>query len=226
MNNMITLLRKVPLFSNLSNKDILLILRAAKRRKYKKDSIIFSENTLGKTLFIVISGQVKIFVEENKRRKILSYLEQGEFFGELALLYKNIRSASAEAMTDCELLILRQNDFKQILKNNPNIALELIKVLCERLRNADKEIESLSFDSVTSRIARGLIELSKKYGKPTELGKQLNLIFSKKEIAEYSGTVREVATRVLNHLHKLGYIDFKDRHIIITNEPKLRSLIK
>jgi len=223
---MITLLRKVPLFSNLSNKDILLILRAAKRRKYKKDSIIFSENTLGKTLFIVISGQVKIFVEENKRRKILSYLEQGEFFGELALLYKNIRSASAEAMTDCELLILRQNDFKQILKNNPNIALELIKVLCERLRNADKEIESLSFDSVTSRIARGLIELSKKYGKPTELGKQLNLIFSKKEIAEYSGTVREVATRVLNHLHKLGYIDFKDRHIIITNEPKLRSLIK
>jgi CRP/FNR family transcriptional regulator len=201
-------------------------LRAAKRGKYKKDSIIFSENTLGKTLFIVISGQVKIFVEENKRRKILSYLEQGEFFGELALLYKNIRSASAEAMTDCELLILRQNDFKQILKNNPNIALELIKVLCERLRNADKEIESLSFDSVTSRIARGLIELSKKYGKPTELGKQLNLIFSKKEIAEYSGTVREVATRVLNHLHKLGYIDFKDRHIVITNEPKLRSLIK
>ena len=226
MNNMITLLRKVPLFSNLSNKDILLILRAAKRRKYKKDSIIFSENTLGKTLFIVISGQVKIFVEENKRRKILSYLEHGEFFGELALLYKNIRSASAEAMTDCELLILRQNDFKQILKNNPNIALELIKVLCERLRNADKEIESLSFDSVTSRIARGLIELSKKYGKPTELGKQLNLIFSKKEIAEYSGTVREVSTRVLNHLHKLGYIDFKDRHIVITNEPKLRSLIK
>jgi len=225
MNNF-SVLGRVPLFYGLSKNNLSLVFRYATKRKYIKGDIIFAENASGSNLYIVLAGNVKIFVGTVKRKKTLTFLDRGDFFGELALLGKHTRSASAKAVTDCELLILSQNNFLKILRANSDITLKLIKELCERLRRADSEIESLTFNTVIGRTARVLLSLSKKYGKRTECGIKLKLPLDKKELAELIGTVREVATRVITHFKKLKYIDYKGRYMVIVNEEKLRSLIQ
>jgi CRP/FNR family transcriptional regulator len=92
------------------------------------------------------------------------------------------------------------------------------------LRDADKEIESLSFYSVLSRVARVLLGLEKKYGKSTPHGRCLDLPLDKKDIAELVGTVREVATRALKQLTKFGCIKYIGRRVIIVDKDKLKYI--
>jgi len=222
----IKLLKKVKLFSGLSRENLKKILKIAKRRKIKRDKIIFTENTTGNTLYILVKGRVKIFGQIEKRKKIFTYLEPNDFFGELALLGERIRSASAQAVLDSELLTIEKNDFVKLLKKYPNIVLNLLSVLCKRLYHADKEIELLSFHDVFGRIVRVLLILNKKYGKKVPEGRKIDLLLDHTEIAELAGTVREMVTRVLKNLKKLGCIDIINRQILILDENKLKELSK
>ncbi|MFN3966363.1 MAG: Crp/Fnr family transcriptional regulator [Endomicrobiia bacterium] len=224
--NEIKLLSKVSLFSGLSRQNLRKILNITKRKKIPKNKIVFTENTYGNKLYILVSGRIKIFGQSKNRKKIFTYLEPNEFFGELALLGEKIRSASAEAVLDSELLIIEKNDFVKLLKKYPNIALNLLSVLCKRLYHADKEIELLSFQDVFGRIVQILLRLSKQYGKNTPQGRKINLIIGHTELAELAGTVREMVTRALTNLKKLGCIDIVNKQIIILDENKLKKFIR
>jgi CRP/FNR family transcriptional regulator, cyclic AMP receptor protein len=221
----IELLGKVLLFAGLSKTDLGRISRIAKRRAYARGGVIFTENTLGKTIYIVASGRVKIFSElPGGRRKTFVYMEPGEFFGELALLCEPTRSASAQAMTDCEMLVLQQKDFIGILKSYPGVSLNLITVLCNRLREADREIEALSFYGILGRIARVLLNLDRKYGRPGPTGSCLDLPLGKKDIAELTGTVREVASRAVKQLVKFDCIKSTGSRVVILDREKLKYI--
>ena len=221
----LALLRKIPLFSGLAEQNLRYIAGISIRKTYKEGDIIFTKNTFGKTIYIVVSGRIKIFTEYSSgRKKTLVYLDSGEFFGELAVLCKPLRSASAQVLNDCELLVIQQKDFLEILKAYPNVSLNLITALCNRLREADKEIESLSFYSILGRIARILLNLEKRYGKSTPQGRMLNLPLEKRDIAELAGTVREVATRALTKLVKVGCIKYAGKHMIITDINRLLAI--
>ena len=223
--SVIQLLRKVSLFKGVSQNELKRVADIAKRRKYNRGEIIFTKNTLGKTIFVVISGQIKIFAEFfSGRRKTFVYLDRGEFFGELALLGKPTRSASAQALSSSELLVIQQSDFYHILKNCPQVSQNLIMVLSQRLRDADKEIESLSFYGIVGRIAKVLINLEKKYGRPGPDGIVLDLALDKKDMAELVGTVREVATRALTKLTNLGCVRHVGKKVVITDKAKLKSI--
>jgi len=224
--NEIKLLKKVRLFSGLSKENLKKILKITKRKTIKEGEIIFTENSPGNTLYILVRGRIKIFGQTEKRKKIFTYLEPNEFFGELALLGERIRSASAQAVLDSELLIIEKSDFVKLLKKYPNVVLNLLSVLCRRLYYADKEIEFLSFHDVFGRIVQVLLSLNKKYGKNTPEGRKIDLILDHTEIAELAGTVREMVTRVLKNLKKLGCIDIINRQIVILDENKLKGLLR
>jgi len=220
------MLRKVRLLSGLPETNLQSIAQITKKENYKKGQVIFSEQTHGAALYILISGRIKIFTQQGKRRKVLAYLEPGEFFGELSILDGQIRSASAQAIEDCEILTLHRNDFWELLKTFLEICSNLIKVIAGRLRQADKEIESLSFHNVIGRISRTLLDLGKKYGKRTVQGIEIDIPLDHREISELAGTVREMVTRVLNHLRKLDYIDYSNNSFVILNEDKLKNFLE
>ena len=220
------ILSNVPIFSELSRNELLRIKSIGSVRRFSKQEIIFDEDTCGGKFYIVLAGSVKIFTSSGAKKKTLAYLEKGEFFGEMALLDAEPRSASSEAMEDSELFVIKKNDFKQLLVRQPNISFHILKTLSSRLRTADKEIEGLTFGNVIGRIAATLCDLAARYGENVAGGCRIKMTLSHKDIAELAGTGREMVSRVLNRFKRLNCISYANRHVIITDEQKLRQWIR
>ncbi|MBU2567940.1 MAG: Crp/Fnr family transcriptional regulator [Elusimicrobia bacterium] len=225
-DSILSLLKKVHLFSGLTHANLIRIAKITRRKAYPKNKKIFTENTVGNTLYIVVSGIVKIFGQTKTRKKTFAFLESNEFFGELALVGEKSRSASAETVSDSELLAIHRKDFAGLLKKYPEISMNLLKVLCRRLYYADKEIEMVVFHDVFGRVIQVLMNLLKKYGKNTPYGKSIDFPVNHTEIAELAGTVREMVTKTISKLKALKCIDFIDNKIIVTDEKKLKSLMR
>src|SRR5262245_64007329 len=138
------LLRSVPLFSELSDADVAALARLASRRTYPKDTVVFFENEEGDFFFTIVGGRIKVTIlGDDGREIILSMLGPGDFFGEMALLDDEPRSATAIAAVDCELLSLSRTDF-QTVATKRSITRGLIKVLTARLRRANQQISTLA----------------------------------------------------------------------------------
>src|SRR5512135_2377330 len=131
-------LKKVPLFSDLTEADLGGFAEVAREREYPKNSVILFEDDPGDALYVVSGGQVKVvLIGEDGREVILSVLGDGDFFGEMSLIDSEPRSAHVIAMRASRLLVLRRDDFQQQLEQHPSIALKVLKVMVQRLRRAD-----------------------------------------------------------------------------------------
>src|SRR5712692_8628280 len=145
-------LRRVPLFSHLSDNDIARLAESARERSYPKNSVILFEDDPGDALYVVKQGQVKVvLIGEDGREVILSVLLEGNFFGEMALIDDEPRSAHVIAMVDSNLLVLRREDFQRRLQEAPNMALGLLRELSRRMRRADDKIGGLVLLDVNGR---------------------------------------------------------------------------
>jgi CRP/FNR family transcriptional regulator, cyclic AMP receptor protein len=224
--NISVFLRKVPLFTDLSAQDLEMLSRIVRVMKLDKGDMIFTRESSADSLYVVVDGLVRIFAKSRTgETKTFAYLEPREFFGEMALLQKMERSADAMAMVPSTLLALRRTDFQNLIKKRPQLSVALIKALCERLRRADHEIESLSFNSVLGRVARVLLDLGKRHGKPGPQGVRIGLELSHKELADMVGTAREMVTRVLNRFQRTECLTMNGKSITLINPAKLRDWI-
>lgn len=218
-------LKKVPLFSEISGPDLRRIEKIGTIRRFRPDERIFAEDTAGDRLYVVLSGRVKIFSSFGKRNKTLAYLEKGEFFGEMSLLDRELRSASSVALEECELLVISKQDFRALIERFPRISLQIMKTLSQRLRQADREIESLAFGHVLGRVAAALLELSEKYGEKTPSGLRIRMPLNHRDIADIAGTGREMVSRILNRFRRLQCISYGPTYLTITNAAKLKEWI-
>ena len=124
----IEVLRKVPLFSGLSEADLSAFADLTRERSYPKGSVIVFEDDPGDSLYLVAGGQVKVvLIAEDGREVILSVLGEGSFFGEMAVIDEEPRSAHVIAMDDSNLLVLRREDFHARLRQSPEVAIALLK---------------------------------------------------------------------------------------------------
>ena len=159
------LLRTVPLFSELSDADIASLARLAARRNYPKDTVVFFENEEGDFFFMIVAGRIKVTIlGDDGREIILSMLGPGDFFGEMALLDNEPRSATAIAVEESELLSLHRTDFQSVIGDNPAISNALIKVLTARLRRANHQISTLALLDVYGRVARVILDMAQRGG--------------------------------------------------------------
>ncbi|MFH1282610.1 MAG: Crp/Fnr family transcriptional regulator [bacterium] len=221
-------LKRVLFLKDLPADDLSYLVKIAHEHSYKKGDEIFSADTSGDSLFIVISGRVKIYTCSNIGKiKILAYLEKGDFFGEMALLEEQSRSASAKALEDSNVMSIRRRDFQKLLKTNSGLALNFLKVLCNRLRQADKEIESLTFQNVFGRVALIILKMADRYGQVEPAGLKINIDLTHQDLSQLAGTAREMVTRILNRLKRIGCINYneQDRRVTITELDKLKELI-
>ena len=180
-------LEKVPLFGQLGPADLQRVLELARERAYPKNSVILFEDDPGDALYVVATGQVKVvLIGEDGREVILSVLGEGEFFGEMALIDDEPRSAHVIAMEDSTLVVLRREDFTNILMQVPAIALALLKELSRRLRRVDEKVGSLVLLDVNGRVAQLLLELADRMGLEADARER-------EELARELGVVRFVA---------------------------------
>jgi CRP/FNR family cyclic AMP-dependent transcriptional regulator len=210
------LLRSVPIFSELTDADFSSLAKVANRRRYPKDSVVFFENEQGDFFFMILEGRIKVTIlGDDGREVILSLLGSGDFFGEMALLDNEPRSATAIAVEDSELLSLHRNDFQSVLSDNRSITTGLIKVLTARLRRANHQISTLALLDVYGRVARVIVDMAREEGRRLKDGRIAFRRATHQEIANRIGTTRETVTRMLKDLERQGMIHIEGREIIV-----------
>jgi CRP-like cAMP-binding protein len=221
----IQLLKEIPIFSELSNKDLERILQVASRQKYYKDNLILIEEEIGSTMFVILSGRVKISrISDDGREVILSILSEGDFFGEMSLLDGQTRSANVTATEESELLVIRREEFLQILHDYPQIAINLLKELAQRIRKSDEHIKSLSLQDATGRVASTLLRIAEDSGVLRKGQVEISEIPLQQDLANMAGTSRETISRVIKSLIQKGYLKKQKGKIIILDYDKFRSL--
>jgi len=184
-------LKRVPLFNDLSEAEVSRFADVTREREYPKNSVILFEDDPGDALYIVSSGQVKVvLIGEDGREVILSVLGDGDFFGEMSLIDDEPRSAHVIAMKDSQLLVLRRDDFQSRLEEQPKIALKLLRVLVQRLRRADEKIGGLVLLDVNGRVAQLLLDLAEESGGP-----RITRRLTHHPIAQMIGSSRQTVSR-------------------------------
>jgi len=221
-----SVLKRVPLFSKIEDKELEKIAEISHLKKYRKDEDIFSEGEVGDALYILVSGVVKVFrTSSDGRIKTLALLQKGDFLGEMAILEKEIRSANVRAVEDAEILVINKRDFEASLTSNPQIAFKIMETICARLRDADKQIESLTFQNVSGRLVIALLDLAEKHGVQTEKGIKIDMELTHQELSEMVGTAREVVSRILNDFRKTNCIEIEKHYITITDKEELKRIL-
>ena len=212
------LLRSVPLFSSLSGDQLLVLASVLSRNPYPRDSAVIAAGDPTDALYIVISGRLKVVMSDNEGREaILAILNRGDFFGEMGLIDQAPRSASVVTLEACELLTITRTDFMKCLQKNFDLAMNVIRGLVGRLREADKKIGSLALMDVCGRVARLLMEMAE----TVDGQKVVTTKLPKKQIAKMIGASREMVSRVMKEMETSGHIEVREHGILLRESLEL-----
>ena len=214
------LFAKVAIFSELDPPHLDALSRVATTRVYAAGEAILREDEPGDLFFVIVRGQVKVFVDsEHGREVVLTHLKAGDFFGEMALFDNETRSASVSALVASELVVLRRQDFLEVLADDFTIARRILSTLSGRLRRANDMIESLVLLDVGGRLARYLLGLAVDSGTLGEDGWYAVSRPTHQVIANSIGASRETVTRLLRQFAERGLIRMRGSTVWIRDEP-------
>jgi CRP-like cAMP-binding protein len=217
-------LASIPLFSELNDSEMEEISKFAIHQTYRKDNMVLIEEEVGSTMFIILSGRVKISrISDDGREVILSILCEGDFFGEMAILDGQTRSANAVTLEDSELLLIRREDFLKMLHDYPQVSINLIKELAHRLRKSDSQIKSLSLQNALGRVASTILRIADDNGIIKHGQVEIPGLPPQQDLANMAGTSRETISRVIKTLGEMGYIKKSGNKIIILDYEMFRQ---
>ncbi len=195
--------RKFVLFAELDERELASIAAVAKSRRYDKDDVIFHADESGDIFCLIKEGQVKVtMISPEGKEIILTLLGPGDFFGEMALLDNEPRSASVIATEALEIVTIWRSDFLHILSENFGITQKVLAELSRRLRTASNRIESLATMDVYGRLARFFLDAARTSGKVLDNGYVAVTRPTHQSIANMIGTSRETVSRLIHDLMK------------------------
>ena len=207
-------LKNIPLFAGLPEIDLQAIVNKAVIKAYDKNAIVVTEGEFTKSLYVIISGRVKVYLnDENGKELVLDSKDPGEYFGEM-VLDEGPRSASVMTTEPSTFAVISTAVFKGLLVKHPEIALIVIKNLIRMARGLDQNVRSLAMLDVYGRVSRMLLDLAVEQGEMLVVPEKL----TRQEMATRVGTSREVINRILRDLTAGEYIRVEDKTIII-NKP-------
>jgi|SRR5690606_18136001 CRP/FNR family cyclic AMP-dependent transcriptional regulator len=196
-------LKRVPLFSGLTDSQIERLAAGSVRRSFPKGRTIVAEGEPSQSLYVLLSGRAKVQRSDTEGKEvILAVLGPGECFGEMSLIDDAPRSASVITIESCDFMSINKEGFKAMLMSSPEICMRIMKGLVKRLREADKKIETLALLDVYGRVARVLLDFSEMVGNERIVRNKL----PRQEIAKMIGASREMVSRVMKGLEVEGYI--------------------
>jgi len=203
-----------PPFLGLSEQDIQALSQHAVTRAYPKNTIILNEGDQTDSLYIILSGRVKVFLANEEGKEIvLDTQGPGEYFGEM-VLDEGPRSASVMTLDPCRFHLIPKNDVKALLQSHPDFAMHLVRKLIYRGRVLTEHVKSLALQNVYGRYVKLLQELAIKENGKLVIADKL----SQQEMANRIGASREMINRIVKDLTTGGYITVEGPRIVI-NKP-------
>lgn len=209
--------------------DAAVIERIAKlgvTRKLDANEVLFLKGDPGDALYGVLSGGIKVSISSTGGREvILSIIEPGGVFGEIALLDGMPRTADASAMQPTELFKIHRREFIEFLEANPNLAAHLLKMVCARVRSSNEFVEDYVFLELSERLAKRLLSLCKLQGDLHPDNGPVELRISQVELGQLMGTSREAVNRQLQQWRKLGWIEMSKGRVTVHSLAGLRTFV-
>jgi CRP/FNR family cyclic AMP-dependent transcriptional regulator len=204
-----------PLFSKLGDQVLERLASLCSRRRLAEGEVLFKKGDKADALYGIRRGAIRVETgSEDGVRLILNVFGAGDVFGEIASLDGGPRTADAIASEDCELLLLRRNDLLSLLEREPQVAVRLIELLCQRIRSTSERMEEVSFLPLQARMARRLSELAKDFGAELDL--------TQNELSTLVGGARESVSRQLQKWRRLGIVALRRGRIIIVDANRLQ----
>jgi CRP-like cAMP-binding protein len=214
--------RRAPLFTALDEAAAISLRASMDTVKIAKGSILFKEGDDGEHLYVIIDGKLKLGTSSGDgRENLLSILGPGEMFGELSLFDPGPRTSTATAVTDAKLLSLSHEKVIPWLKQNPEVSLQLLTRLSQRLRRTNEAVGDLVFSDVPGRVAKALIDLGDRFGKTSPEGLLVNHDLTQEELAQLVGASRETVNKALADFAGRGWLKLDGRSVLITDIERL-----
>jgi len=218
------LLRLHPFFSDLSAWDAQELLKRIRCRRVPAGRFLFQQGDAGDGLYGILAGRVRIYSASPEGAEImLNVMEQGELFGEIALLDGSTRTASAAAMEQADLLRIHRAHFLPYVKANSDLILAMLTLLCQRLRWSTSVIEDAAFLTFPARLAKRLLVLAEHYRRSQE--HEITVPLSQHELGSMVGAGRETINKQLALWRSAGIVDTGRGAVVIRNCEALRALV-
>ena len=220
-----TLLAQVPLFAALKSAHLAELAGKLALRNYELGTTIFNKDDRGSTLYLIRNGQVKISAPSRGGEEvILAMMTDGDFFGELSILDLKPRSATATAMETTSAFTLDREDFLDVVRTEPELAIETLAALSERLRRTNLLLEDAFFLDLPTRLAKRLLELAERHGLETDRGLKIDMRLAQHDLASAIGASLKSVNRVLREFENQDLISIDKKNIYILRFDELRQL--
>lgn len=220
-------LAKTPLLANLSQPELQTLAARTVRKLFTAGELIFSEGEPCSGLHIIARGKVRIFkTSVSGREQVLALNGPGESVAELPVFDGGPFPASAVAVDDTEMAFISRRDFQAYCMEHPEVALKVLSVVGQRLRQLVGIIEELSFTTIRQRLISVLVKLAQSQGKSSPRGIEFQLPSTHQELANQLGTVRELISRNLMRMQAEGLLDVDARHIVVKDLKALTAQLE
>lgn len=192
--------------------------------RYAKGTTLFERGDAGDSLMLIVSGSVKISnVTADAREVVLNFLGNGDILGEIAVLDGGPRAATATTLEETSVLRLYRRDLLPVLRANPDALLEIVAVLCQKLRSTSEIVED-ALRNMSGRFAAGLLRLARQHGRRTARGIEIDLAVGQRDLGNYLGLSRENTSRQINGLALTGVLKSTNGVLFIVDESALMAL--
>ncbi|NOZ50613.1 MAG: Crp/Fnr family transcriptional regulator [Chloroflexi bacterium] len=211
-------LSTIELFQDLSEREQEELDRITTMSTVRRGKVLYRPDEMGEVLFILKSGRVQLYrISPEGKKLVITTLDNGSLFGEMALLGQQMHNTFAEAMTDCTICVMSRSDLERLILQQPLVALRMLEITGRRLRDAESRLEDMAFKSIPARISSVLLRLA---------GADRDEIsgFTHQDLAEMVGTYRETATQVLNDMKSKGLIDIGRKRLLIRDRAGVEAM--
>jgi CRP/FNR family transcriptional regulator, cyclic AMP receptor protein len=216
-----SVLQSHSLFGKLNPKHVDRLVPCIVEKSVAPGTIICVKDDPGSSLFAIRKGTVKITAPSvDGHDAMFNLMTKGDIFGEMALLDGGPRSADAVAITDCEMFVIERRDFLPLLREEPDIALKLIEILCAKLRQTTQQAESLMFLSLAGRLAKALLRLSEGDG----AARERKVVVTQRDLGNFIGMSRESTNRQLRLWEQDGWVRLERGEITILSVKALEKI--
>lgn len=214
--------RKAPLFAGLDQESAESLIAEMSATHMERGDILFHEGDQGDRLFIIGEGKIKLGrTSADGRENLLAILGPGEMFGELSLFDPGTRTATATAVAETQVLALSTEQLREYLASRPQVALTLLAALARRLRRTNDVVADLVFTDVPGRVAKALLDLSRRFGRQTEQGVMVAHELTQEELAQLVGASRETVNKALADFAGRGWLRLEARAVCLLDIERL-----
>ena len=204
-------------FQDLSQRERDELDRITTMSTVRRSKVFYRPEETGEVLFILKKGIVQLYrISPEGKKLVISTLDKGSLFGEMALLGQQMHNTFAEATTDCTICVMSRNDLERLILQRPQVALRILKITGRRLHDAECRLEDLAFKGIPARLASLVLRLA---------GDEDRVVgYTHQDLAEMVGTYRETATQVLNDFKGKGLLEIGRKRLMILDKEGLLAI--